>query len=91
MSSSRRRPAWVTIVTLLALSPLALFPLLLRHVEPGMMIFVRLYIPYAVCTAALAWLCWPRRKDMYWILLVLLLLSHAAMWLPTLMHVEINP
>ena len=90
MPISSRRPLWVTAVTLLALSPLALFPLLLHHIEPGMMIFAKLYIPYAIFTAVLAWLCWPRRRDMFWILIVLLLLSHAAMWLPTLAGVTIN-
>ncbi|MBD5213566.1 MAG: hypothetical protein HDS75_01915 [Bacteroidales bacterium] len=89
--SSSSRPLWVTIVALLALAPLALFPLLLRHVEPGMMIFVKLYVPYALFTAILAWVCWPRRRDMFWILIILLLLSHVAIWLPTLTGVSVNP
>lgn len=85
-----RRPLWVTLVTLIALAPLALYPALLNHTEPGMGIFAKLYIPYALFTAALAWICWPRRRDMFWILLILLILSHAAMWLPTITNINPN-
>ena len=78
------RPLWATLFALACLVPLAFYPLLLSRVDPQLMVFVKLYIPYTLLTAWLAWLCWPRRREMYWILLLLLLLTHAAMWLPAL-------
>lgn len=80
------RPLWVTLTALACLSPLALYPVLMGRLPADMAFFVKLYPVYAVATAWLAWLCWLRRPVMFWILLALLLLTHAAMWLPVLLN-----
>lgn len=80
------RPVWVTLTAIICLLPLTLYSTLLGRLPQDMAVFVKIYPVYAVLTAWLAWLCWPRRREMYWILLGLLLLTHAAMWLPVMIN-----
>ncbi len=75
------RPLWATLLAILLLLPLGFYPALLGRLQPESATLVKLYPLYAIFTAWLAWLCYPRRREMYWILLGLLLLSHAAVWL----------
>ena len=44
-------------------------------------IFLWLYPLYVLAAGYLAWQCYGRRTYMTWILLVILLLTHAAMWM----------
>lgn len=78
-----RRPIWVAIVAIACILPLGLYPAVIGRVAPESALLVKLYPAYVLASGWLAWLCWPRRREMYWILLALLLLSHVAMWLLT--------
>lgn len=76
-------PLWVTIVIIVATLPAALFPTLLGMCPPAapeLRTLLWCYPFYALLTAALAWLSWPERPYMTWILVVLLILTHAAVW-----------
>ena len=82
-SSSRRPPIWMIIVIVAAMLPVLAFPTLLAMVSPGgsERIFVWIYPFYVIASGVCAWLCWPERKDVSWILILLMLLSHAAIWM----------
>lgn len=78
-----RVPAWMTIIIIVCMLPLSAFPLLLASApsQPGPETLVWLYPFYVIASGVCAWICWPARKEISWILLVLMLLSHAAMWI----------
>lgn len=85
MSPLRRgkTPAWVTVVIILCVLPVFSFPALLAWCPPGhegVRMLLWCYPFYAVVAAWLAWVCWPERPYMTWILLALMLLSHASAW-----------
>ena len=45
------------------------------------MTFLRFYPVYVLAAGICAWLSYGRRPEVTWIILVLLILTHAAMWL----------
>ncbi len=81
--SSRRRPVWMIIVIIVAMLPALAFPKLLAMTAPdsGQRTLVWLYPFYVAASGAFAWICWPERKEVSWVLIVLMLMTHAAIWL----------
>ena len=80
---NQRRPAWLLIVIILLTLPLFAFPTLLGMIKPGdqtAQSMVWLYLIYVPLTDYLAWICWPQRRTIAWVLLALLLMSHCAIW-----------
>lgn len=71
------------IAIIAAALPVLAYPALLSRCpdEPTAALLVKLYPAYVLGAAICAWLCMRKRAEMTWILLVLMLLSHAAMWL----------
>lgn len=71
------------IVIIVAILPALAFPTLLAMVPPGgsERTFVWLYPFYVIASGVCAWLCWPERKDVSWIIIILMLMSHAAIWM----------
>lgn len=49
--------------------------------DPTVKYLTYFYPAYVIATGVCAWLCYPQRKALAWILLALMLLSHAAMML----------
>ena len=82
-SSRRRPPVWMIIVIIVAMLPVLSFPALLAKTFSGSpeRTFVWLYPIYVIASGVCAWICWPERKDVCWILIALMLMSHAAIWL----------
>ena len=81
MNSSR--PLWLLLIIIVFSLPIFAFPTMLGLISPGQEVektMAWLYIIYILLTDWLAWMCWPQRKAVTWILLALLLMSHAAMW-----------
>lgn len=85
MSGNRRVPLWVTAIIIVCVLPVIAFPAMLSETdaisENGMKLFLWLYPLYVAATAIIAWQCYGRRTLMTWVLLGLMLLTHAAMWL----------
>jgi len=70
-------------VIVIAALPVLAFPAMLSMSSPesaGNRYFLWLYPAYVVAAALLAWQCYGRRTEMSWIIIALMLLTHAAMW-----------
>lgn len=84
MKPSRRVPVWMVCVIIIAALPVFSFPALLSassasSVE-GSKVYLWLYPAYVVAASLLAYQCYGRRTEMSWIIIVLMLLTHVAMW-----------
>lgn len=82
----RRVPVWMLIIIIVAMLPVATFPIMLSMADSGdesHHVYLWLYPAYVLATGYLAWQSYGRRTEMTWILIVLMLLSHAAMWILT--------
>ena len=77
-----RTPLWFKILVVLMMVPLAIFPSYMASMpaDGEARLLVWLYPAYVIATGICAWVSYPRRPDVAWILLVLLALSHAAMY-----------
>lgn len=76
------RPRWVVVMAIAFALPVLAFPTLL-DIMPGNGInitLLKIYPVYVLVSCFLAWMCYPQRRDMMWILFILVLLSHAAIW-----------
>lgn len=78
-----KAPPWLTVLTVAAMLPLAAFPLLLDRPAAGgeAKALLWLYPFYVVASGICALICWRERPELTWILLGLMILSHAAMWM----------
>lgn len=84
MLTTDRRPRWVAAVAIIMALPAGQFPMLLQACPTQPEIartLVWCYPFYVIAAAWLAYLCWPRRKEMTWILLALMALTHIGMWM----------
>lgn len=79
-----RRPPLLTIACLLTAATIVTLPVMMSRLPETMGTFITLY-PLEACGASLlAWIAWPRRRDLAVILLVVAWLTFGAMWLPLL-------
>lgn len=76
------RPRWVAVLAVAFALPVLAFPTLLDIMpDTGSNVkLLKIYPIYVLAGCFLAWLCYPQRRDMMWILFVLVLMSHAAIW-----------
>lgn len=79
-----KRPLWFLLVVIVTMLPAAAYPTLLGLWSQAdgaeMKLLLTFYPVYVVASGVFAYICWPARKPEAWILIVLMLLSHAAMW-----------
>lgn len=83
MKQSKRVPGWMTVIIIIVALPVLALPVMLSlsgELAEGNKLYVWLYPAYVLATAILAYQCYGRRTEMTWILIVLMLLTHAAMW-----------
>ncbi len=78
-----KTPLWVTVVIIICMLPVLAFPSLLSMTaaDSTARTFVWFYPFYVIASGVCAWICWPQRRDVMWILLALMVLSHLAMWI----------
>lgn len=85
MSSPRRVPLWMTVLIAVDMLPGLALPAMLAALpaqpDDSVQLFLWLYPLYIIATGVIAWQCYSRRTIMTWILLMLMLLTHAAMWI----------
>lgn len=80
----RRLPLWMmALIIIVAVVPLPALPQLVAACPAGgpEITFLRFYPLYIVVAAVCAWLSYARRPEVTWIIIVLMLMTHAAMWL----------
>lgn len=83
MKRQRRVPAWVMAVIIIAALPVLAFPFMLSvsaTLSGADKYYLWLYPAYILAASFLAWQCYGRRTEMTWIIIILMLLTHVAMW-----------
>ncbi len=86
--TDRRVPWWMYLTIILCMLPGLCYPLavsLLDNSNPIVRGLTWLYPAYVLLSGFLAWQCYGRRTLLTWIVLVLLLLSHAGFYILTFM------
>lgn len=80
--SDGKAPRWFAVVILVLLLPLFQMPYLLSvcPADSPARTFIWIYPFYALLSGYLAWQCYAQRRALAWILLILLLMSHTAIW-----------
>lgn len=76
-------PLWVKIVIIVAMLPVLSFPWMLavsRSSGAEVDAFLWFYPFYVLAAGICAWVVYGRRPELTWILVGLLLLTHAGMW-----------
>lgn len=78
-----RRPWWFTTLLILLVLPAVGMPWVLADGPHGSMLdtLIRLYPLYLVASAVCAWIAYPQRRDVAWILTSLMILSALALFM----------
>ena len=77
-------PKWFTAIVVVAALPVFLMPWLLNAPcasDEGVRVWVWFYPIYVVVAGWLAWQCYPQRPALAWVLTVLMVMCHAAIWM----------
>lgn len=80
MSNTSKTPQLLLWIVILFMLPVLAFPILLSRTPDGFKIFLWLYPIYVLTAGYLAYQCYDSRREMTYILLILLAFSHIAMW-----------
>lgn len=74
-------PLWAKLLIIFAALPVCAYPWMLAHTDEdsGTLTFLWLYPFYVLASAICAWICWLDRREVSWILIILMLLTHAGM------------
>lgn len=83
MDNRERAPWWVTAIIIVVMVPALVLPMAGTGVpEEGMPRYLLWFYPaYVIASGVCAYLTYPERSYLTWILLVLMVISHAAMWM----------
>lgn len=75
-------PVWYTVLVILFALPVFQTPLLLDSCPPhtDARTWVMIYPLYVIAAAWIAWQSYSARRTLAWIILALMLLTHAAIW-----------
>ncbi|MCM1067759.1 MAG: hypothetical protein NC418_09340 [Muribaculaceae bacterium] len=76
-------PIWIKALIIIAALPVLAYPALLAECPADvadMKPFLWFYPIYVVVSTVCAWAAWRRRPEVTWILIAVMLLTHAAMW-----------
>ncbi len=75
-------PLWMTILIIVVMLPVLSFPFMLSHCpeDGGIKTFVWIYPIYVIAAGFLSYQCYPQRKEITYILLVLMVLVHIFLW-----------
>lgn len=75
-------PLWAKMIICIMALPLLAFPFILADspADSSLRLFVWFYPAYIIISAICAWMCWRQRQEISWIIIVLMLLTHLAMY-----------
>lgn len=76
-----RRPWWFTMILILLVFPSFGMPWMLASAPAGSLLhtLVKLFPFYLLGSAVCAWLCYPQRRELSWILVALMVLSSSGL------------
>lgn len=80
MSNNIKPPRWVYWVVFIISTPVFALPWLLPSTPEEHKMLLWIYPLYVIGTAFLVIKCWTQRREMALILLILMVLSHLAVW-----------
>lgn len=75
-------PLWMKIVIIVAALPALAYPWMLSKApeDGNVELWMWMYPVYVVLSCVCEWKAWGRRPEVTWILIFVMLLTHAAMW-----------
>ena len=78
-----RRPWWFTLIVILAVIVPCVIPWAMTFdIEDGTLrMLIKLFPAYLILSGVCAWLAYPQRQTLSWILIALMLLSSASLFL----------
>lgn len=86
--AEKKFPLWVKMLIIIASLPVVMLPVIINDCNPvryeEIKLFLILYPCYVLASAIMAWISYRNRPEITAILILLMLLTHMAMWfLPT--------
>jgi hypothetical protein len=80
-----KMPIWLTAILIIAMLPLLAFPIMLTSTpsDSPARTLAWFYPAYIIVSALCARMCYAQRREVTWILIILMLLSDVSMWLLT--------
>ncbi len=86
MGLFNRRPRWLIIMVIILMLPLLAYPTMLGLMPDNgaNVTLLKLYPLYVLLSGWCMLMCYPARRDVMWILVILVILTHASMWYLTL-------
>lgn len=84
----RKFPLWVKLLIIISALPVVMLPMIINQCSAAryeeIKMFLMIYPLYVLASAVMAWISYRQRREVSLILIVVMLLTHAAMWmLPT--------
>lgn len=78
-----KTPIWMSVIIVLCMLPALIFPFSISTMpaDATARYLIWFYPAYVIGTGVCAWLCYPERHTLAWILLALMILSHCCMYL----------
>ncbi len=76
-------PKWMIAIIILVAAPVIQMPYLIVSSAKEISTMLYIYPLYVLASAYFAWLSYTQRPIVTWILIILMLLSHSAMWILT--------
>lgn len=80
--AEKQKKIWITVLIVICMLPVLTFPsmLSLTHADTPARSLAWFYPIYVIASGVCARICWPDRKEITWILLIMMILSHIGMW-----------
>lgn len=84
----RKFPLWVKLLIIISALPVVMLPIIISNCGAAryeeVKLFIMIYPFYVLASAVMAWISYRQRPEVAIMLIVMMLLTHAAMWmLPT--------
>lgn len=81
----RKIPLWVKLLIIISALPVVSLPMIINQCSAAryeeIKMFLMIYPLYVLASAVMAWISYRQRREVSLILIVVMLLTHAAMWM----------
>ncbi|MBO5272252.1 MAG: hypothetical protein J6B30_05500 [Muribaculaceae bacterium] len=78
-------PLWAKLLIIISALPVVSLPMIINQCSAAryeeIKMFLMIYPLYVLASAVMAWISYRQRREVSLILIVVMLLTHAAMWL----------
>ena len=81
----RKIPLWVKLLIIISALPVVMLPIIIGNCDAAryeeIKMFIMIYPLYVLASAVMAWISYRQRREVSLILIVVMLLTHASMWM----------